>query len=92
MKGAEGWYTDPFGRHEARWMSNGRPTELVRDDGVESHDDPPDEPPSGTPVPIDDDPANADDLRRADDADQEAYDPQQAQRAVWDSFDWGPPS
>jgi len=39
----EGWYTDPFGRHEARWISSGRPTLLVRDGDVESHDDPPDE-------------------------------------------------
>lgn len=46
---AEGWYTDPYGRHEARWMSDGTPTELVRDRGVESHDAPPDEEPSQTP-------------------------------------------
>jgi hypothetical protein len=26
----EGWYTDPFGRHEARWLSNGHATKLVR--------------------------------------------------------------
>ncbi len=41
---AEGWYTDPFGRHDARWMSAGRPTKLVRDGDDESYDDPPDEP------------------------------------------------
>lgn len=35
----EGWCPDPFGRHESRWMSAGVPTSLVRDDGVESHDD-----------------------------------------------------
>ena len=46
---AEGWYTDPYGRHEARWMSDGTPTELVRDLGVESYDAPPDEEPSQTP-------------------------------------------
>jgi len=45
----EGWYTDPFGRHEARWMSDGTPTKLVRDGDVESYDDPPDEEPSHTP-------------------------------------------
>jgi len=39
----EGWYTDPYGRHEARWMSAGQPTKLVRDAGVESYDAPPDE-------------------------------------------------
>jgi hypothetical protein len=36
----EGWCPDPFGRHQSRWMSAGSPTSLVRDDGVESHDDP----------------------------------------------------
>ena len=46
---AEGWYTDPFGRHEARWMSDGTPTKLVRDGGDESYDDPPDEEPIVTP-------------------------------------------
>ena len=46
---AEGWHTDPYGRHEARWMSGGTPTELVRDRGVESYDAPPDEESSQTP-------------------------------------------
>ena len=44
--GVEGWCTDPFGRHEARWMSNGTPTKLVRDGGMESTDEPPDEEPT----------------------------------------------
>jgi hypothetical protein len=39
--GAEGWYLDPFGVHEERWMSGGRPTELVRDGSVEAKDEPP---------------------------------------------------
>lgn len=43
-EGDEGWFTDPFGRHEARWMSDGVPTKLVSDGGVESYDDPPDSP------------------------------------------------
>ena len=43
----EGWFTDPYGRHDARWLSDGRPTKLVRDGQVESYDDPPDEEPSG---------------------------------------------
>lgn len=42
----EGWYSDPFGRHEARWMSQGVPTKLVRDGELESYDEPPDEEPS----------------------------------------------
>jgi hypothetical protein len=50
---SEGWYTDPFARHEARWMSEGKPTRLVRDGGVESFDDPPDEPPTRVPEIID---------------------------------------
>jgi hypothetical protein len=37
----EGWYHDPFGVHGERWISDGRPTNLVRDNGVVSHDDPP---------------------------------------------------
>ena len=45
----EGWCTDPFGRHEARWLSQGTPTKLVRDGGVESYDDPPDEEPTHEP-------------------------------------------
>ncbi len=45
----EGWFTDPFGRHEARWFSQGTPTKLVRDHEVESYDDPPDEEPSQEP-------------------------------------------
>ena len=38
---AQGWYGDPFRRHGARWFSDGNPTALVRDDGVESKDPPP---------------------------------------------------
>jgi hypothetical protein len=48
----EGWYTDPWGHHEARWMSDGVPTKLVRDAGLESYDDPPDSAPSQAWVPI----------------------------------------
>ena len=40
----EGWYKDPYGRHENRWFSNGRATNLVRDDSATSHDEPPNEP------------------------------------------------
>lgn len=38
---AQNWCPDPFGLHEARWFSNGIPTALVRDAGVESQDPPP---------------------------------------------------
>jgi len=38
----EGWYRDPFGKHAARWFSDGTPTALVRDaGGVTSQDGPP---------------------------------------------------
>jgi hypothetical protein len=37
---AQGWYSDPCRRHKARWFSDGTPTALVRDDGVESTDPP----------------------------------------------------
>jgi hypothetical protein len=45
----EGWFTDPFGRHEARWLSFGTPTKLVRDGEVESYDEPPEEEPTSVP-------------------------------------------
>lgn len=35
---AEGWYRDPFQVHSDRWFSDGQPTSLVRDGGIESHD------------------------------------------------------
>ena len=44
LKNAQGWYSDPYGYHKARWFSDGRPTALVRDDGVESSDPPPEAP------------------------------------------------
>jgi YD repeat-containing protein len=34
----EGWYEDPAGRHEYRWFSAGRPTDLVMDAGKTSRD------------------------------------------------------
>ena len=45
----EGWFTDPFGRHEARWLSFGKPTKLVRDGDVESYDDRLRKTPTGAP-------------------------------------------
>jgi hypothetical protein len=38
---AEGWYADPYGAHEERWYSDGWPTSLVRDAGVDGTDAPP---------------------------------------------------
>jgi hypothetical protein len=37
----EGWYTDPYGLHEARWMSDGQATALVRDGNTEATEDVP---------------------------------------------------
>jgi len=49
---AEGWCTDPYGQHDARWLSNGRPTTLVRDGLLESFDLLPEGPALLDPVPI----------------------------------------
>jgi hypothetical protein len=38
---AQGWYGDPFLQHDARWFSDGTPTALVRDEGIDSTDPPP---------------------------------------------------
>jgi len=67
----EGWYLDPYGIHEQRWMSGDRPTSLVRDGGIEAKDEPPDNPPTKplVPAPVVDSTFGGD-LRRADDADE----------------------
>jgi hypothetical protein len=44
---AEGWCRDPYLAHEDRWYSDGQPTKLVRDGGVESYDPPPEGSPEG---------------------------------------------
>lgn len=69
---AEGWYLDPYGLHEQRWMSAGRATSLVRDDGKEAQDQPPDTPPAKAlvPAPVVES-INGRDLLRADDADKQ---------------------
>ena len=83
----EGWCTDPFRRHEHRWFSDGTPTSLVRDGSVESSDDPPATPydgplvrPVGTPA------VDGGDLRRADDAELESFDPDAEVDAAWEAF------
>ena len=79
----EGWFTDPFCRHEARWFSAGTPTRLVKDGHTESQDDPPDEPFSREPELIA--PAGGtDSTKRADDAEREDFDTERAQRRAWD--------
>jgi hypothetical protein len=67
----EGWYSDPFGTHEARWLSNGEATKLVRDGTITSYDEPPDGPFIREPEPIEHpDSAGGRDLLRADDAER----------------------
>ncbi len=39
----QGWHADPFGLHEMRYFSVGRPTKLVRDGRMEVYDEPPEE-------------------------------------------------
>ncbi|WP_426512942.1 hypothetical protein ACPPVO_21225 [Dactylosporangium sp. McL0621] len=64
---AEGWYRDPFESHDDRWFSDGRPTALVRDGGLDSYDAPPAQDWSGPLAPVASvEPANGDDLKRAD--------------------------
>jgi hypothetical protein len=72
----EGWFTDPYALHEARWLSDGVPTKLVRDGEVESYDEPPEGPEVVTPVRLEADPTSQDgaDLLRADAAEQGDYD------------------
>ena len=48
-----GWFRDPFHVHEYRYFSEGNPTKLVRDAGLESFDPPPDLPMPVSPVPAD---------------------------------------
>jgi hypothetical protein len=85
---AEGWYIDPFGHREARWFSDGAPTALVRDGGVEGHD-----PPSSSPFTgeIERVPETAltdgSDLKRADDAEAGEFDPSTFAQAASDAID-----
>ena len=69
----EGWYTDPWGHHDARWISHGVPSKLVRDGQAESYDNPPDSPPAQAWVAIEP-PAGSltgADTRRADEFEAE---------------------
>ena len=76
---AEGWYRDPYGIHDDRWISDGQPTPLVRDQGVESHDEPPPREPSLPLVPIDEISASdGEDLLRADEPERKWVNPADA--------------
>ena len=84
----EGWFGDPFGRHEARWISDGTPTALVRDGRDEAQDPPPEVPRSRMLEPLAE-PARPDntDLRRADQVDDEVPSGDQQQRKMLDLLD-----
>lgn len=75
----EGWCTDPYGLHEARWISAGSPTKLVRDGAVEAYEPVPATPPRlpATPLGISGAPAFGHDLLRSD---QVVPDPRSAMR------------
>ena len=65
--GPEGWYIDPFGQHEQRWFSDGRPTSLVRDGRTEGHAEPPADSYSGPLTEPPEGVFDGSDLKRADD-------------------------
>lgn len=48
----QGWCTDPWELHEARWYSAGQPTRLARDGNEESFDSVPTGAPDGQPRPV----------------------------------------
>jgi len=66
-RGLEGWCTDPYNRHEARWMSVGKPTDLVRDGWAESRDPVAGEPFTVPPVPLTEETQMPSGFQRADD-------------------------
>ena len=88
----EGWYRDPFKIHTDRWISDGRPTALVRDGDREGHDPPPDAAFEGPLTEAAESvAADGEDLRRADDGGiTGVYDPEKARQMVIDSIPWGP--
>jgi len=81
---AEGWYRDPYGIHEDRWMSDGSPTKLVRDGGAESYDPPPDRPLPDVLEPAEDG-AGGEQARGGG----EGYDAGRARRAALDAISGG---
>lgn len=84
---AEGWYKDPYGKHDDRWFSDGEPTALVRDVEIESKDPPPDGPLPTTLVRSEtpNEARDGSDLLRADDAEREP--PYDGDSAVLEELD-----
>ncbi len=68
----EGWFADPFQRHEVRWMSQGNPTSLVRDGTVEGSDPVANGPIRAVPAMTEVEPPAGADVGRADDAERDA--------------------
>ena len=64
----EGWHTDPYGLHDARWLSGGSPTKLVRDGMSEFYEPVPAISPTfpATPLTHDELPGHGADLHRSD--------------------------
>ncbi len=84
----EGWYKDPYRRHESRWISDGTPTALVRDGAVESQDPPPDEPITvGLERVAEATRVDGTDLKRADDAERQDSDPEALTDAAEEGID-----
>lgn len=88
-RGAQGWYEDPYGIHQDRWFSSGKPSNLVRDGGVESRDLPPGTPYVGKLIPASAAGPAADgaDLLRAGDREKADY-----WDVAADASTWFPPS
>ena len=89
---AEGWYEDPFTVHQHRWFSAGVATSLVRDDGIEGKDPPPDDHFDGPLVMVTSEKSDSggNDLRRVGDRQGEPYDPLKAFDKALDATTWWP--
>lgn len=84
---AQGWYRDPYGIHNDRWFSNGQPTKLVRDEGVESYDPPPPQEASQALVRVAEaELSDGNDLLRADDPRKERVNPVDASAGLGIGF------
>ena len=91
---AQDWYHDPYGVHEDRYFSDGQPTKLVRDCGIESYDPPPPRPPDVAPDEMTpSSPAYGGDPQAADDqaARSASYDKEAAFYAVQEVLARNPP-
>ena len=82
----EGWYRDPFAIHEDRWMSQGRPTKLVRDGGVEANDPPPDLPLPAELGPAVSDGGEASGPGQGQAGQERGYSDRRARRAAFDAI------